>query len=193
MSPVALGFRVKSGWAAAVLVAGPVESPKVVDSRTVQLADPAVPDSVQPFHAGLDVPKGEGEREVMRLVKVVERFASGSVSGLLEEYRDAGHWLSGVGIVVGSNVDPATIPNDHIRAHAEEGRLFRRVIEDVARKSEISTAITVEKQLLIQARRVLGRTLDRLKRDVAALGNELRGSWRAEQKAAALAAWMMLV
>src|SRR5205823_11690442 len=39
-----LGFRVKSGWAAAVLLAGPVESPQLLDRRVVQLCDPAIPE-----------------------------------------------------------------------------------------------------------------------------------------------------
>ena len=35
-----LGFRVKSGWAVAVLLAGSAESPQVLDRRVVQLCDP---------------------------------------------------------------------------------------------------------------------------------------------------------
>lgn len=44
-SRAAVAFTVKSGWAAAVLVAGPPASPRVVDSRTVELSDPALPES----------------------------------------------------------------------------------------------------------------------------------------------------
>src|SRR5437016_367071 len=37
-----IGFRVKSGWPTAVLLAGPIQSPQVLDSRIVELSDPAV-------------------------------------------------------------------------------------------------------------------------------------------------------
>ena len=49
----AIGFTVKSGWACAVLVAGSATSPRVVDSRRVDLSDPAIPESRQPYHAGV--------------------------------------------------------------------------------------------------------------------------------------------
>ncbi len=190
--PAAVGFRVKSGWAMAVLLVGPPAAPKVVDRRTVQLSDPSVPDSSQPYHAGLELPKVEGGREVARLVKLVERFGSRSIDELLSHYRDAGYRVLGGGLVVGSNVDPATIKNDHIRAHAEEGRLFRLVIEDVAKRHGLAHLVTVEKQLYAVASRALGRPERKLKEDVNALGRTLEGRWRAEEKAAALAAWMAL-
>jgi hypothetical protein len=48
----ALGFTVKSGWAAVVLLGGPAGSPRVLEAGTVDLADPADPDARQPYHAG---------------------------------------------------------------------------------------------------------------------------------------------
>lgn len=192
LNPAAIGVRVKSGRAMAVLLAGPVTAPTVVDCRTVQLADPAVPESVQPYHAGLELQAGEGAKEVARLVQVVQHFAGRSVAALIQHYRDAGHQIVGMGIVGGSDINPATIKNDHIRAHAEEGRLFRVVVEDAAKKCGLAATVTVEKKLVAKAAGVLGRPESRLKKDVAALGRGLGIPWRAEEKAATLAAWMAL-
>src|SRR5436309_15717253 len=111
---------------------------------------------------------------------------------LFREYRERGHRILGTGIVVGSNVDPATIRNDHIRAHAEEGRLFRVVIEDAAARLGLESAVTVEKQLLAKASARLRRTESRVKEEVTALGRGIGGPWRAEEKAAAMAAWVLL-
>jgi hypothetical protein len=47
---VGLGFRVHSGWAAVVAVTGPASSPTVVDRRGIELAEPAIRGSLQPFH-----------------------------------------------------------------------------------------------------------------------------------------------
>jgi hypothetical protein len=50
---MSIGCRVKSGWAMTVLLAGPVDSPRVLDRRRIQLSDPSVPDTIQTYHAGL--------------------------------------------------------------------------------------------------------------------------------------------
>jgi hypothetical protein len=148
------------------------------------LADPADPETRQPYHAGLDTHESRAAKAVKRLVKAVERFAHRSVAKLIADYRAAGHRVRGAGIVAGSVIDPARIPNDHIRAHAEEGRLFRTVVEQALRKSRVPVRVLVEKELWV--------TGARLRKGLTALGENVEGPWRAEEKAAALAAWMML-
>ena len=180
----ALGFRIKSGWATTVLLAGPAKAPRVVDRRVTLLANPEDPETRQPFHAGLDTHESRAARAVQRLVKAVERFSHKSIAGLIAEYRAAGHRIRGAGIVVGSLVDPASIANDHIRAHAQEGRLFRVVVEQAVRARRLPVRVVREQELYA--------TEARFRRRVAALGEAVEGPWRAEEKAAALAAWMVL-
>lgn len=193
MNQSALGFRVKSGWAMAVLVSGPSSSPIVIDRRRVELADTAVPESTQPFHAGLDLPKPEATKTVGRLVKCVERFSARQLAKLIKDYRAAGNRIAGGGIVAGSTIDPNTIKNDHIRAHAEEGRLFRRVIEHGMKVAGLKVSVTAERDLFSKAVKTLGITEGKLKTELTAMGKRVEGSWRSEEKAAALAAWMALV
>jgi hypothetical protein len=188
----ALGFRVKSGWATAVLLGGPRTTPQVLDRRLAELSDPDDPETRQPFHAGLGRHEARAAREVTRLVRAVQRYARRSLGRLLREYRAAGHHLRGVGIVVGSTIDPAAIGNEHIRAHAEEGRLFRGVIEAAARTAKVRAQVIVEKELYAHAAKTLGIRRARLKARVEALGETVDGAWRAEEKAATLAAWLAL-
>jgi len=188
----AVGFRIKSGWATTVLLAGPAKAPRVVDRRVTLLADPDDPETRQPFHAGLDTHESRAVPAVKRLVKAVERFAHRSIAGLIAEYRAAGHRIRGAGIVVGSLVDPASIANDHIRAHAEEGRLFRVVVEQALRAHRLPVRVHREKELYATAGRALGEAAARIKSRVATLGEAVDGHWRAEEKAAALGAWMAL-
>ena len=192
MEKAAIGFRVKSGWATVVLVAGPVTAPRVVDRRRVELADPAIPDSRQPYHAAFEPFEEASAKRVAQLVRVVEQFSARSVAEVIERYRADGHCLSGVAIVVGGGADPSTIKNDHIRAHASEGRLFREVVEEAARKGGLTPSVTLEKQLFAKASRAIRRPEDRLKAEVTALGKGLGRPWRGVEKAAALAAWMLL-
>jgi len=191
MNEAALGFRVKSGWAMVVLVSASLP-PVVIDRRRVELSDPAVPDSVQPFHAGLDLPRAAAAKAVARLVKCVERSSKLTLAKLIEHYRAKGLRIVGAGIVVGSTVDPQTIGNDHIRAHAEEGRLFRVVIEHALELSRLKSSVIREKDLIDEGIKLLGISGPRLRTELAKMGKAVAGSWRAEEKAASLAALMAL-
>lgn len=189
--PAAIGVTVKSGWASVVLVAGTTTAPRVVDSRRIDLSDPAEADARQPYHAGFGTARGSGA-ELTRLVDGVKRFGRRSVADTIKGYRSSGHELRGVGIVVGSLVDPTTIGNDHIRIHALEGQLFRSVVEDAAHEGDLACSIWRERDLYGAAAAALQRREDDLRATVAAFRRKGDGTWRAEQKAATVAAWLML-
>lgn len=104
----------------------------------------------------------------------------------------AGHEIRGVGIVVGSLIDPERIANAHIRIHALEGRLFRRVVEEGAARSGLACATWLERDLYARAGEALGLSEAALRAKAADLGRGIAGPWRAEQKVAALAAWLVL-
>jgi hypothetical protein len=187
----AVGLRVKSGWAAAVLLVGPVEKPEAVGRRIVDLSDPDVPESRQPYHAAMGVLE-EDEAKIGRRTAVVRRVAAQSVAELLDHFRAAGYHIGSAGLVVGSQVDPASISNPHIRAHALEGRLFRTVLEGALQAHGLSCSVVVERDAYSKAAALLARPADDLRRAVSALGRSLGGPWRAEEKLAALSAWMNL-
>lgn len=187
----ALGVVVKSGWACAVLLAGPAASPRVLDSRKVDLSDPALPESRQPYHDGFGTARSPS-RALTRLVASVERYGTRSMNDLLDEYKTAGHSLCGAGLVVGSLIDPDSIGNSHVRIHALEGRLFRQIVIEAAERRGIPCAIHRDRDLYEHAASKLGKTAAALRRQVSAIDRPAGGPWRAEHKAAALAAWMML-
>jgi hypothetical protein len=190
MTRAAVGFTVKSGWACAVLMSGAPASPVVIESRRVELSDPQVPDARQPYHAGFGTARGAG-KALAKLVASVKRFGRSSVTELIREYQ-ADHEVRGAGVVVGSLIDPATIANDHIRIHALEGRLFRSVVEDAAQRRGVRCVRWRERDLLAAAVKALTRSEKELRDTVSRLGRDVEGPWRAEQKAATLAAWLVL-
>jgi hypothetical protein len=187
----ALGVTVKSGWACVVLVEGSSESPRVLETRTVDLADPATPESRQPYHDGFGTARSPGPA-LNRLVTAVERYGARSLNDLFDHYKTGGHSLCGVGVVVGSLIDPDSIGNSHVRIHALEGRLFREIVVEAAERRGIPCAIHRERDLYEHATVRLGKPGAELRRQVSAIERPVGGLWRAEQKAAALAAWMML-
>ena len=188
---VALGARVKSGWAAVVLVGGPPDAPRLIDSRRLELADPRTPASIQPYHAGFGRAQPD-DRVVGRLISLVEQCAAKNCRALVEEYRRAGHAPRRAAVIGTSATDPATITNAHIRIHALEGRLFRRVSVDALTACGVRCVEVLEADLRADAQRLLTLREDTLTRTLATLGRSLPGPWRSEQKAAALAAWALL-
>ena len=188
---IALGFRVKSGYAIAVALRGPASAPTVVARRVVQLSDPAIPETRQPYHDGF-YKQQDDPRELKRRVTIVKRCAKHSVAELLEDDCLAGEPCAGAGLVVGSVIDPKTVGNPHIRAHANEGQLFRTVLADALNPHGVPCDVIVEKTLAEDAAEKLGRTDAAIKRTVVAMGKALGGPWRAEEKAACTAAWMAL-
>jgi len=189
---VALGFRVKSGRAIAVVLAGPPRSPQVLARREIGLCDPAVPDSIQPYHAALEMKGQEAARTIERLAKLVQKAASASVGELVKEWRGAGHEIRGAALVVGSLIDPAKIGNDHIRAHALEGQLFRVSVHEALRSNGLSSVAITEREVYSTAAVSLSIPEDELKRAATELGRGVAGPWRAEEKTAAIAAWTAL-
>jgi len=182
-----LGFRVKTGWAAAVLIANSAK-PVVLDSRVIELADPGVADSRQPYHAGFGTAQTDTAK-VTRLVRGIERFSRRTIAALVAEYREHYRLRSAV-VVVASLTDPASIANQHMRAHASEGRLFRTVLIDGLKHCDVPVRVVLEREVYELLGKALRRSLSQAKSRVAALGEGV-GRWRAEQKVAAAAAWLV--
>ena len=191
-APATVGFRVKSGWATGVLVAGPASAPRALDRRVVELSDPAMPTSRQPYHAVMGAAGAASRRVEERLLRVVTGATERSIRELLERYRDAGHAIRAAALVVGSVIDPARIANDHIRAHALEGALFRTALATALDSQGVPCSVVVEREAYVRAAALLKRTEAQLRRAVTELGRSLDGPWRADEKTATLAAWMAL-
>jgi hypothetical protein len=122
----------------------------------------------------------------------VRTFGTRSVTDVIRQCAAGGHCVKGVGIVAGSLIDPARIANEHIRIHAREGQLFRGVVEEAARANGIPSRVWRERDLYGAAAAALGRPEADLRAAVTQLGKGVDGAWRAEQKAAAMAAWLLL-
>jgi hypothetical protein len=187
----ALGFRVKSGWAAVVLLSGPVDSPALRDNRVIDLSDPRVPETRQPYHATFGQLETHAKK-TNRRTDIVHRVTKQSVTKLLSDYRGKGYSFTRASLVVGSQRDPATIANPHIRAHALEGQLFRSALEQALNGHGIRTAILFERDAYTTAAAQLKKSSDDVRQTIQNFGRSTDGPWRAEQKLAALGAWLAL-
>ncbi len=185
---MSLGLRVKSGWAAAVLLSNSRATPRVIDSRVIDLADPAVPHSRQPYHAGFGTAQ-TNTAKVDRLIRGIERFSRHAIAALVDEYREHLR-VRAATVVVASLTDPASIANQHMRAHASEGQLFRAVLVHALEGCGLKVRVVLEREVYELLGKQLHGSASVAKRKVATLG-ETQNRWRAEQKVAAAGAWLV--
>ena len=191
-SRIAIGFRVKTGRATAVVMAGPASAPRVLLRKNLQLFDPATPESHQPFHAELELPPAESARVVPIALKAVDRVALSALRELVGDVQPGLGSIVGIALVAGSATDPESIRNPHMRAHAREGQLFPRALAAAAKTLRVPATTIVESEVFTSAAAKLGKSPDAIKIAVAELGRSIGKPWSAEEKAAAAAAWIAL-
>jgi hypothetical protein len=190
-SLAALGFRVKSGWAAAVLLTGSARSPQLCDVQRIDLSDPRLPETRQPYHAAMGRLETD-TRKINRRVDVVRRIAEKSITKLLAGYRQQNFTIKRAALVVGSQIDPHSVTNPHIRAHALEGQLFRSVLQESLHAHRILSDVLIERDAYARAAVQLKQSNENVRRVIQKFGRDTKAPWRAEQKLAAVAAWVAL-
>ena len=129
---VTIGFRAKTARAIAIALKADHGSPGFLARWEVSLYDPDLPATGQPHHEVMELPWVEAQSAVQRLERRIEAVAVKMLSGLLADVAKMGFEVSGVGVVGSPDRKLDGIGNPHIRAHAAEGILFRRVLEIAA-------------------------------------------------------------
>ena len=172
------------------MLAGLAGAPCVLTNRTVLLCDPDIPATKQPYHAQMGKLE-QNAATIRKRVRIIQRAAKKSVSRLLQELRGEGHTIRRAGIVAGSLIEPASIGNLHIRAHAFEGRLFRVALLDALHVHQLRTFVLLERNAHAEASALLRQPEGKLKETLSEIGRSQK-PWSANEKLAALAAWMLL-
>ena len=192
---VALGFRVHSGWAAVVAVAGPLGSPEVVDRRRIEIADSAIQGSKQPFHAAEGLPLKKAEALIGRCAVSTKKLARGAVRTLVQDLDNRACVLVGAGILMGSGrpVPPLAVTlASHALIHTAEGEFFRNALIDASAHYHLPLLQVRERELFERATTELRAPADDLQRRVAEMGKLVGPPWRQDEKLAALVAWLVL-
>lgn len=189
---VSIGFRARTGRAIAVVLGGSRGSPFVVKKFEIKLTDPGIPATFQPYHEVMELTWEEGQKVVRKYVRVIEAVAQKIFAKSVKELEAKGFAVIGAGVVGSRDRDLARIGNYHIRAHAAEGILFRRVLELAAETSGVPARNFPDRELEKIATSELRLSPDRMKQELRDLGRPLDPPWRGDEKQAATAAWLML-
>ena len=189
---ISIGLRAKTGRAIAVVLGGSIETPVVLLKTEIKLVDPKVPGTAQPYHEVMDLPWEESQRAVRKYAAAIERTAQKALARLIEEQRLNGRKIIGVGIVGAPDRDLARIGNPHIRAHAAEGVLFRRVLDLASQSNGLKWQVFSDRNFDETIAERLGAKYSRVKQSLSELGRSISPPWRADEKQAAMAAWFVL-
>ena len=191
-TPVALGLRAKTGRAVAVVVGGPSQSPSVFAKLEIRLVDAKNSATYQPYHEVMELPWEEAQKAARKTERVIEKVAQRNVAALIGKLKAEALTVKAVGIVGAKDRDLSRIGNYHIRAHAAEGILFRRVLDLAAETNGLPWRAFPEREFDEILKTDLGAQADQLKVTLAQLGRSLSPPWRTDEKLAAAAAWMVL-
>ena len=190
-----VGFRVHSGWAVVVAVAGPLKAPQVVLRKTVVIADPSIPGSKQPYHAAQKLDLKKAETLVRRCAASTNALARRAVRGIVAELRGKGLQPGGACILLssGREVGPlAAILASHPRIHTAEGVFFREAVRRACRRCRVKVTGIKEREIVAHAAAALRLQARTLRRRAGQMGRTLGPPWRQDEKLAALAAWLVL-
>ncbi len=168
------------------------DAPLVVKKFEMRLTDPKVPHTFQPYHAVMELPWDQSQKAARKSVAAIEAVARNAMKSLIKELKLQGIEVSGVGIVGAPDRDLARIGNFHIRAHAAEGVLFRTVLNLAAEANGLKWRLIPDKDFEQLTKSELGAKASRIKRQISELGRTVPAPWRADEKQAALAAWLVL-
>lgn len=185
-----IGLRAKTGRAIAVVLVGPVNSPQALKRAELILTDPHVPATGQPYHEVMDLPWEQAQAAVRKTAAAIEAVAAKALAALVQEVEAAGLTVRSVGIVGAADRDLTKIGGPHIRAHAAEGVLFRQVLEVAAAANGLASRTLAERGLEELAAAELKLSSAKLSKQIADFGRAVGRPWRADEKAAAMAAWL---
>ena len=190
MALAAIGFRVHSGWAAAVVVGEAGETPAVLDRRRIELADPKIPGSKQPYHAAESLPLKQAAALIERCQKSTWSLARRGVEEIGRAFQPIG---CGVLHAAGRPLpELAAILASHALIHTAEGEFFRRAIGQACQERRLAVRAVKEKELLEICSRELGFSTPELRQRLTDWGRALGPPWTQDEKYAALAAWLAL-
>jgi hypothetical protein len=191
----AIGFRVHSGWAAAVAVVALPDGPAVVARRRIEMVDRKVRGAAQPYHAAKDLGLVEAAGLIAYCATRASELATDALRAMTADLRGLGHEVAGCGLLLASGraLPPLEkILASHAMIHTAEGELFRNALRAAAANCSLPLTAVKERDLYAQAEARLQLTHDAIDQAVARMGKAIGPPWRQDEKFAALVAWLAL-
>jgi len=190
-----MGLASHSGWAAMVVLGGSAARLQVVARSRIELIDPHDPESKQPYHAVEMVCLEEAMGRLDGYMLEAKSRAAASIQAQREDLDKRGYRLRSVGILESAARRPgslASILASHAAIHAADGDHFRNALANAAEQHGLAVIRVRARGLEDEAAARLRWPVQKLRDTVERLGRQVGPPWGADQKQAALLAWLIL-
>ena len=191
----AAGFRVHSGWAAAVAVCVERGSPVVLARQRVHLVETFTYEFRQPFHTAEKMLQGQAREFIARMQAEARQLAYRAIRELESSTREQGVKLTRCGLPLASGRPLPVLEKilaSHALIHTADGELFREALLGASTRCGLQDFTIKERELLDRAGEVFGAKPNEMMRRVTELGSALGSPWTQDEKFATLAAWLAL-
>ena len=177
------------------MLGGSAASPQVLERSRIQMIDDRAPESKQPYHAVESLPVDEAGRRLERYMAAAAGMAWTALQTLATQLAARGYQLASAGVLEssGRKVDSlASILGSHALIHGADGDHFRNALATAATRGDFAVTRLRARDLEKEAVSCLRLPPEELQATLGTLGRALGPPWGADQKAAALLAWMLL-
>jgi hypothetical protein len=187
LKQAAVGFRVHSGWAAAVAVCVERGVPVVLLRQRVHLVDAFTYEFRQPYHTAEKMLDGQAREFISRMQAEARRLAYRAIQELASRTQEQGVKLTRCGLLLASGRPLPAL--DKILA----SQLFREAILHASARCGLRDFKIKDKELLARTGEVFRAKPNEPMRRVTELGRSFGAPWSQDEKFATLAAWLALV
>jgi hypothetical protein len=185
VTPATVAFHLHAGRTVTVILTGRRSTPEMAMRHEIDLADPWVRSSRHPYH---HLGSPADEKEWNRGCAAARKSAHRAIATFLREMRAHKYEPVGAAVVVANRTQPQT---PHAVAHEEEENLYRAAIEAAVRDAGVEVTTFVDTQVRTHGTKRLGRSVP-IDATLKRLSHAVGTPWRAQEKQAALAAWILL-
>jgi hypothetical protein len=198
-APVALGFKLHTGWGVLVAIAGLASNPpgrfEVLLRRRVELLPPG--DSIPRFvyHKAAELPLSQAEELVQRAEAAAQEAARSAVQDVLHHLRSVVRVVNAAGIPCGSKPAPkdlSAVLRSHAAIHTAEGALFQQAVASACKGLGLAVISVREREVWPNAASIWGLKEAELRQLVDGLRKSVGAPWGTDQKTATTVALMAL-
>lgn len=186
----AIGFSVHTGWAASVVVEGPLGKPRMVDRRRIPLVESDDTLKAEVYHRASEMTGAAAANFVRAAERAATRRAKEELSTLVKGQR-----LAAAALLTGAAKLPselAAILRSHPLIHTAEGVFYREALAAAAEGCGLEVVRIPRRELQDRFAAALRTNAKGAGEWLTAAGRHLGPPWARDQKDAAMAAVVAL-
>jgi hypothetical protein len=167
---------------------------QVLERQRISIVDTRIAGHAQPYHFAREQPLAEAKRHIARCAGASLRLAQARLQEVVDKL-SAQYCVKGAVVLLASGRPQPELERilaSHPRIHTAEGEFFRKAFSEACEALGIPVTGIREKELAERAQAVFKQHASALPAELAAAAKHLGPPWSQDQKAAALAAAVVL-